>query len=66
MISKASTPAMGPTVTPVQWVLEALAQVLMCCGMKLTSHLHLVPRARVMDNYTSTLPYIFVPLRLNN
>jgi hypothetical protein len=42
----ASRPALGPTQPPVKLVKRALS-----LGVKLTTHLHLVPRLRMVDLY---------------
>jgi hypothetical protein len=45
--TSASILALGSTHPPIQWVLGILPQGCSGQGMKLTSHLHLVPRFRV-------------------
>jgi hypothetical protein len=56
----ASITALGPTQPPIQWVIGALSLVVKRPGVKLTTHLHLVPRSKNAWSYTST-----PPIRLN-
>jgi hypothetical protein len=43
----AFTPALRPTQSPIQWVLEVLSLGLSIWVMKLTTHICLVPRLRI-------------------
>jgi hypothetical protein len=48
---------LGPTQPPIQWVPGALSLGTESCrGVKLTTHLHLVPRSKNEWSYMSTLP----------
>jgi hypothetical protein len=40
---------LGPTQPPIHWVLDALPLGWSGQGMKLTTHLHLVPRLRMCE-----------------
>jgi hypothetical protein len=60
IFSKSSRPALGSTQTPIQWVRGALSQWESGWGVKLTTHLQLVPRSRKMWIYTSPPPYAFM------
>jgi hypothetical protein len=56
-LASASTPALGPTQPPIQWVLGVVsAGVKHSWGMMLTTHPHLVPRSRMSRSYTSSPP----------
>jgi hypothetical protein len=55
----ASIPALGPTQPPIQWVPGALSWGYSGRGVKLTTHLLLVPRSKNAWSYTSTLPILF-------
>jgi hypothetical protein len=58
--SIASRPALRPTQPPIQWVpWELLPRGLLCSGVKLTTHLHLVPRSRRVELYLHS-PYVFM------
>jgi len=48
---KTSAPAMGPTGSPMQWIPGFLPQGQNGRGVKLTIHLHLVPRLRWVGLY---------------
>jgi hypothetical protein len=51
LFSIASRPAVGPTQPPIQWVPWALSPGGKRQGVKLTTHLHLVPRSRMVELY---------------
>jgi hypothetical protein len=53
LFTTASRTPLGPTQPPIQWVPGALSLGL---GVKLTTHLHLVPRSKNEWRYTSTPP----------
>jgi hypothetical protein len=46
-----SRPALGSTQPPIKWLSGALSRGLSGRGVKLTTHLQLVPRARNVDLY---------------
>jgi hypothetical protein len=46
LLSIASRPAVKPTQPPIQWVPRALS-----LEVKLITHLHLVPKLRMMQQY---------------
>jgi hypothetical protein len=50
----ASIPALGLIKPPIKWVTGALSQ-----GVKLTTHLHLVPKSKDKWSYTLTPPIRF-------
>jgi hypothetical protein len=52
--------ALGPTQPPIQWVPRALSLGVMRRHVKLTTHLHLVPRSKNAWSYTSTPQYAFM------
>jgi hypothetical protein len=55
-----SRPALGPTQPPVQWVPGALSLGVNGRVVKLTTHLHLVPRSRMVELYLhSPIPYVW-------
>jgi len=47
--------ALGPTQPPIQWV-PLFPWRQSSQGIKLTTHLHLVPRSKNVQSYTSTPP----------
>jgi hypothetical protein len=51
-----SRPALRPTQPPIQWVLGSLSLGAKRPSVKLTIHLHLVPRLKNVWSYTSTHP----------
>jgi hypothetical protein len=51
-----SRTALGPTHSPIQWVPGALSLGVKPRGVKLTTHLHLVPRSNNAWSYTYTPP----------
>jgi hypothetical protein len=57
LFTTASRTALGPTQPPIQWVTGALSLGVKRPGVKLTTHLHLVPRSKNEWNYTSTTQY---------
>jgi hypothetical protein len=59
LFSTESRPALGTTHSLIQWVPGALPQVVKKTGrgVKLTAHLHLVPRSRMVELY---LPYVLM------
>jgi hypothetical protein len=44
LYSKASRPALGPTQPLIYWIPRALSSGICGKGVKLTTHLHIVPR----------------------
>jgi hypothetical protein len=52
--------ALGPTQPPIQWVPGALSLEVKQLGMKLTTHLHIVPKTKNEWSYTSTTQYAFI------
>jgi hypothetical protein len=46
LFSTSSRPALGPTQPPIEWVPGVLSQGVKRGGVKLTTHLQLVPRSR--------------------
>jgi hypothetical protein len=60
LFTTASRTALGPTQPPIQWVPGALSLGVKRPGVKLTTHLHLVPRSKNEWSYTSTPPYAFM------
>jgi len=57
LFSSASRPALGPTQPPTQWVPVAHSQR---PGMKLTTHLLLMPKSKNAWSYTYTHPIAFM------
>jgi hypothetical protein len=55
LFTTASSTALGPNQPPIQWVPGAVS-----LGVKLTTHLHLVPRSKNEWSYTSTPQYTFM------
>jgi len=51
-----SKPALGLTQPPIQWVPGLFPWGYIGRGVKLTAHIHLVPRSKNAWRYTSTLP----------
>jgi hypothetical protein len=51
LVSTESRPSLGPTQSPIQWILEALTREYSFWGVKLTTHLHLMPRSRMSEQY---------------
>jgi hypothetical protein len=56
----ASRTALGPTQPPIQWVPGALSLGVKRPGVKLTTHLHLVPRSRMRGAIPPLLQYVFM------
>jgi hypothetical protein len=56
LFNTASRTALGPTQPPINWVPGALSWGWSGRGVKLTIHLHLVPRSKNEWSYTSTPP----------
>jgi hypothetical protein len=59
LFTTASRTALAPTQPPIQWVLGALSLGESGRGVKLTTHLHLVPRSKNAWSYTSAPPIRF-------
>jgi hypothetical protein len=55
-----SSPPLGPTQPPFQWVPGALSLGVSGRGVKLTTHFHLVPRLRVSGAIPPLLQYTFM------
>jgi hypothetical protein len=55
--SKMSRLALGPTQYPIQWLMGVLSLKVGQQGMKLTTHIHLVPKSRIGGD-KSHLPYM--------
>jgi hypothetical protein len=53
-LSSVSRPALGPTQLPVQWVPVVLSGLKSGRGVKVTTHLHLVPRSVMSRSYISS------------
>jgi hypothetical protein len=51
LFSTVSRPALGPTQPPIQWVTGALSPGVEWQGVKLITHLHLLPRSRMVELY---------------
>jgi hypothetical protein len=49
LISTATRPVLGPTQPPIQGVPRALSLGSSVRGVKLTPHLYLVPRSRIVE-----------------
>jgi hypothetical protein len=60
LFTTASRTALGPNQPPVQWVPGALSLGLKWPGVKLITHLHLVPKSKNAWSYTSTPQYAFM------
>jgi hypothetical protein len=58
--STASRTALGPTQPPIQWVPGALTLGVKRPGVKLTIHLHLVPRSRMRGAIPPLPQYVFM------
>jgi hypothetical protein len=56
----ASTPALGPTQRPIQWVRATLPSAIKPGGAWNWPHNYLVPRLRTVELYTYTPPYILM------
>jgi hypothetical protein len=52
--------ALGPTQLPIQWIPGALSLGINCQGMKLTTHLHLVSRSKMLGTIPPFPLYIFM------
>jgi hypothetical protein len=55
-----SRPALGPTQPPIQWVPVALSLEVKWPGVKLTTHLHLIPSSRLRGAIPPFSQYAFV------
>jgi hypothetical protein len=55
LVTTASGPALGHTQTPIQWVSEVLP-----LEVKVTTHIHLMPRLRLHEAITPFPPYVFM------
>jgi len=60
LFTTASSTALGPTLPPIQWVPGVLSLGVKRRGVKLTTHLHLVPMSKNAWNSTSTPQYAFM------
>jgi hypothetical protein len=49
--------ALGPTLYPIQWLMRVLSLKVGQQGMKLTAHIHLVPKSRIGGD-KSHLPFM--------
>jgi hypothetical protein len=58
LFSIISRPALGLTKTPIQWVLVVVSLGVEHRGMKLSDHLHLVLRLRIIKLYLHSLIYL--------
>jgi hypothetical protein len=60
LFSVASRPALGPTYLPIQWVLGGGGELFWVKepGVKLTTHLCLIPRTRMVELYLYSLRYL--------
>jgi hypothetical protein len=47
----ASSTVLGPIKPPIQWIPKAISQGVKRPGMKLTTHLRLMPRSRMAELY---------------
>jgi hypothetical protein len=56
LFTTTSRPALGPTQPPIQGVTRAVSLGFSGRGVKLTTHLHLLPRSNNEWSYTSTPP----------
>jgi hypothetical protein len=56
LFTTASRTSLGPTQPPIQWVPGVLSLGVKRPGVKLTTHLHLVPRSKNEWSYNSTPP----------
>jgi hypothetical protein len=52
--------AVGPTQPPIQWVRGSLSLGQSGRGVKLTTHLHLVPRSRMRGSIPPLSQYVFM------
>jgi hypothetical protein len=60
-LASVSTPALGSTLLPVQWVLGVLSpRVKRDRGVTLTTHSYLVPKPRMSRSYTPLYPSAFM------
>jgi hypothetical protein len=51
LFSISSGPALGPNQPPTQWLSGSLSLRGNGWGVKMTTHLHLVPRSRIVELY---------------
>jgi hypothetical protein len=56
LFSTAIRLALGPTQSPIQWVPGAISLGINRPGVKLTTHLHLVPRSKIVELYLQSFP----------
>jgi hypothetical protein len=60
LLSKWSRPTLGPTEPSIQWVLGALSPGVKRRDVKLTTHLQLVPRSRLVHLYLRSAIHLHV------
>jgi hypothetical protein len=60
LFTTTSIPAVGPTKPPIQWVAGDLSLGVKQPGVRLTTHLHLVPRSRMRGAIPPLSQYAFM------
>jgi len=60
LLTTVPRPTLGPTQLPIQWVPGALFLGVKLPGVKLTTHLHLVPTSRIRGAIPLLLQYAFM------